>query len=114
MLSIGKVVDDLDKQGKKPNSPNYAKGMRSEILFHFEIEENDLDKDDKTKFVNDTKNFAKKCKEMLESAQTVSKMLSYDVNKVRQFMVYVFLCSVHYKEKSKVKKILEFFSWNQT
>ena len=87
MLSIGKIVDDLDKQGKKPSSPNYAKGVQSEILFHFEIEEKDLSEPGKTKFVNDTKNIAKKCKDLLRSAQTVSKMLSYDVNKVRQFMV---------------------------
>ena len=87
MLSIGKIVDDLDKQGKRPGSPNYAKGVKSEILFHFEIEEKDLSEPGKTKLVNDTKNIAKKCKDLLSSAQTVSKMLSYDVNKVRQFMV---------------------------
>ena len=80
-------MDDLDKQGKRPGSPNYAKGVKSEILFHFEIEEKDLSEPGKTKLVNDTKNIAKKCKDLLSSAQTVSKMLSYDVNKVRQFMV---------------------------
>ena len=83
MLSIGKVVDELDKKGKKPGSPNYATAVKNEILFHFEIDGKDLD--DSTKLENKAKNIAKKCKDLFTSAQTIKKMFDVDKNKVRLF-----------------------------
>ena len=85
MLSIGKVVDELDKKGKKPGSPNYATAVKNEILFHFEIDGKDLD--DSTKLESKAKNIAKKCKDLFTSAQTIKKMFDVDKNKVRLFKI---------------------------
>ena len=102
-LSIGKVVDILDKKGKKPGSPTYFKAVQDEILFHFEIEEKDLS--DSEKFENKAKGIAKKCKELLGKAQTVKKMFDVNLNKVRLKKHYYYFFVIF----RWFKKILKIF-----
>ena len=83
MLSIGKVIKLLDDKGKKPGSPSYSTAVKDAILFHFEVDAKDLE--DEKKLVYFSKNIATKCKDLSKGGKTtVDKMLSLDLNKVRQ------------------------------
>lgn len=92
MLTIGTIVDNLDKEGKKPGSPSYFKAVKSAILFHFEIEEKSLSDVGDQKLISQAKGIAQKCKDLYgTSSSNIKKMFSTDQNKVRLFVCLLFL-----------------------
>ena len=107
MLTIGTIIEGLEKEGKKPSSPSYSKAIKDKILFHFELDEESLG-EDKT-LENEAINIAKKCKVLYgNSSSSLKKMLSTKKDKVRQFLIDCSQClksdsdvSFHFHTKGK-------------